>query len=78
MTRLYDYRKPLERANAPCKNCQTRYVGCHSSCVKYNDWKQERQVLLDRKKAESDLNGAFLDVTYHAHSAMKKKSHKNK
>lgn len=25
----------------PCKDCTDRYVGCHSNCSKYKDWKSE-------------------------------------
>jgi len=24
----------------PCKDCKDRHVSCHSSCVKYIEWKQ--------------------------------------
>lgn len=26
----------------PCKNCDTRYMYCHSECVAYNFWKNEK------------------------------------
>ena len=45
---------------SPCKDCPTRYVGCHSSCVKYIDY-QQAQVAKNRemhkKKAEARGNG---------------------
>lgn len=31
---------------APCKDCETRYVGCHDSCEKYIRYKQERESSL--------------------------------
>ena len=26
-------------ADSPCKDCEDRAVGCHSSCEKYMNWK---------------------------------------
>lgn len=26
---------------SPCKDCAERYVGCHSGCEKYKDFRQE-------------------------------------
>lgn len=25
----------------PCRGCEKRFVGCHSACDKYIDWKKE-------------------------------------
>ena len=42
--------------DSPCKNCETRFVGCHTSCVKYIDY-QQAQVAMNvnvmKKKAEA-------------------------
>lgn len=27
--------------NSPCKDCKDRYLGCHSKCKKYNNFKKE-------------------------------------
>ena len=46
------YRKP----RLPCKDCTGRFVGCHSTCKKYNDWvKAERKIndeIRQKKKEE--------------------------
>ena len=34
--------------DAPCYKCETRYAGCHSSCVKYMDFVQKRAVELEK------------------------------
>ena len=34
----------------PCKNCEQRQVGCHSSCEKYIKWKSE---YVSQRKAEN-------------------------
>lgn len=33
---------------APCKDCTTRFVGCHSSCSSYKQWKE---TIKENKKA---------------------------
>lgn len=25
-----------------CKDCQDRYIGCHSNCEKYKEWKAKK------------------------------------
>ena len=27
--------------NSPCNHCPLRFVGCHSYCKEYKDWKNE-------------------------------------
>ena len=27
---------------APCTGCEDRVLGCHSKCVRYNEWKNKR------------------------------------
>ena len=27
----------------PCKGCEDRHTACHDHCVKYAQWKEERQ-----------------------------------
>lgn len=29
----------------PCKGCETREAGCHSSCESYQGWKSERDKM---------------------------------
>ena len=42
------------KLQSPCKDCQDRFVGCHSSCVKYIDYKQasiiKNEEVRQRKK----------------------------
>ena len=30
-----------KRAEAPCLGCNNRYIGCHSECIKYKDFRQQ-------------------------------------
>ena len=78
MTRLYNYRTDLRKADGPCKDCPDRNPGCRSKCEKYINWKAERQILLDRKKAQTDLNDAIIALNYNTHTSIKKQQHKRK
>jgi hypothetical protein len=40
----------------PCKDCQERTVGCHSSCQKYIDWYSERNRLVEEYKKKHSRN----------------------
>lgn len=31
----------IKCVEGPCKNCQERYVGCHSTCKPYLDYKKQ-------------------------------------
>lgn len=41
----------------PCKNCDTRYLHCHSECVAYNFWKSEIGQLHDRIMQQKEKEG---------------------
>lgn len=47
------YRKP----SAPCKECADRFVGCHSSCEKYDDWSKkeisQKDQIINEKVTEN-------------------------
>lgn len=46
----------------PCKDCTDRYIGCHSECMRWHQWKTadtERKNLIDRaKKTDNDFRSA--------------------
>lgn len=35
--------------NTPCKDCLTRHPGCHGSCWKYRDYREEWDRLKERE-----------------------------
>lgn len=44
--------------NSPCKNCENRYLGCHSECGKYTMFKRKREyesAIIRKKKYENYL-----------------------
>ena len=44
------------KTDNPCRYCEDRTVGCHSTCKKYKDWKEEdkarKQLIYDNKNKE--------------------------
>ena len=41
--------------SAPCKDCQRRYLGCHSECEDYIKYNEERQKFLKEKSDNFDI-----------------------
>ena len=41
-------------AKSKCKDCTSRYVGCHSKCEDYANFKAEREKAKARRYAVSD------------------------
>ena len=46
----------MNTEDCPCKNCTSRVVGCHSSCIKYINWKQEHEAKLQRQQEQKEFN----------------------
>lgn len=46
-----------------CKNCDKRFVGCHSQCKEYNEQKKELSIAKEVKKIE------FIKDSYQAQRA---------
>ena len=44
----------------PCKDCMERYIGCHSSCEKYIEWRKEfdeqKKEILKVRIVENEAN----------------------
>ena len=36
----------------PCYNCEKRVVGCHSSCIDYKSFREEKDRLKNKIRAE--------------------------
>ena len=54
---------------APCKNCETRKVGCHSACEKYIAWRVEHRKETKKRKEQAEA----LDAQIRGLERMKKK-----
>lgn len=35
---------------APCKNCPNRYVGCHSDCAEYKEFRKLKDIENQRER----------------------------
>ena len=46
---------------APCKDCEKRYVGCHSDCIDYKDWKKAHDAFEGGKRWERQINTIMHD-----------------
>lgn len=51
---------------APCKDCNDRSVGCHSSCERYKKWAQDydeqKKEYMDKLKKERDFQNFKAEV----------------
>lgn len=55
----------LSNKDCPCKGCLDRFVGCHSSCVRYIDWDQKHKVKLANIREQKSMNSLlFNNQTY--------------
>lgn len=34
-----------QRLKSPCKNCESRYLGCHDECVNYTEYKRKKEEI---------------------------------
>lgn len=58
--------------DAPCLKCTRRFVGCHSQCATYMDYKQRREAdRMERKKVQE-----IAEVQYFA--SMRRQSSRRK
>ena len=63
---------------SPCKDCQNRFVGCHSSCVKYIDYQQAQVAKnkeMGKKRAEARGYG-YTDYIVKRHNERNRKKFK--
>jgi len=66
---------PNWKLQSPCKDCQSRFVGCHSSCVKYIDYKQASIVKNAevRQKKKEMRGGEYTDYIVGRHRERNRK-----
>lgn len=64
--------------NNPCHNCKERYVGCHSNCQEYAEYRNELNKIKAKKKATKDLELNIKDIHVKAitKTLKRKRSHK--
>lgn len=47
--------------NAPCKGCQDRQVGCHSTCEKYLAYQAEREAIREKNRLDHIISTTGID-----------------
>lgn len=45
----------MSKINSPCKGCKNRYVGCHSDCIEYLDYKRKIEMVKEKNEGEVDI-----------------------
>lgn len=51
---------------SPCKDCKTRFVGCHGNCESYLTWKLDNEKIKDKRRKSEELD-TFLKTRYIRH-----------
>ena len=61
----YDPEYKVDVLIAPCKDCPTRYLGCHNKCYKYQAFRQARDNYNEvvRKEYEAASNSYLRDLS---------------
>lgn len=52
---IFDKDKP----SSPCKDCPDRYVGCHSKCNKYIDYKLKLEKYKEEQREKKYVNKQY-------------------
>lgn len=55
----------------PCKDCEKRYLGCHSECEQYLDWKKAHQDAKDKMDADR-RRGVLKSAKIQSHTGLRK------
>lgn len=57
-----------------CKNCKSRYIGCHSECADYTAYREERDNILNIKyKKEQELSTLNSYISTNSRRMIKRK-----
>lgn len=49
-------------SGAPCKDCEDRELGCHSHCIAYKKYKDEREKALNKKLSTTRSDEVYFDL----------------
>ena len=66
------------KIKSPCHNCPDRFVGCHSSCVKYIDYQQASIIRNKeiREKKKEMRGGEYTNYIVGVHNERNRKKFK--
>ena len=69
-----------ERANFPCKGCEERYVGCHSTCERYliirAEYDKVAAQIDEIKKNTADIENFKVSAVMKMNERMRRKRRK--
>lgn len=68
-------------SESPCLGCQKGFIGCHSKCLEYIDYRQKLDVMNEQIKKAKKLDGlcAFSNLSYSSRrtkSAAQRRAHR--
>ena len=63
---------------SPCKDCELRHVGCHSSCEKYKAFDEQMSIIRAKRMARAEEESAYSDVTKRAWCHWRRKKSRGK
>ena len=49
------------KPKAPCKGCEERALGCHSTCERYKEFRAQQEGLYAARKKRLDYNNYLYD-----------------
>ena len=52
---MQSWKKGKTTLRFPCKNCDSRFLGCHSKCEKYIEADKRNKEIIEKRKKEKDL-----------------------
>lgn len=55
-----------------CRNCEDRFVGCHSSCKKYEQDTATRKRITEKRKKELNIDYALIGMGHIRCESLKK------
>lgn len=61
----------------PCKDCQKRFLSCHSTCEDYKNWKSEFEEMKAKVSRNNYLDNELLERKKLAIKKMQHRKHKN-
>jgi hypothetical protein len=47
--------------NSPCLDCENRQIGCHGSCVPYQDYSAERRKISELRRQYNEKETRYIE-----------------
>lgn len=63
------------RKGPPCKDCKKRFVGCHSICEQYLEWKADNDATREKQQQAKAIEWMVNGIAIQWHEKICKKQH---